>query len=121
MILDLMEENLPWRNIDSEKEEEILECKKRCLNEPEKYLFLKSTKNNNEIMNIFKYVKNLKFETEPDYNYILNQLSILKNKEIQKILYNNEINNQILILQHNLLTKNIHPNNNETLLNNNRI
>ena len=54
MILDLMEENLPWRNIDSEKEEEILECKKRCLNEPEKYLFLKSTKNNNEIMNIFK-------------------------------------------------------------------
>jgi tau tubulin kinase len=121
MILDLMEENLPWRNIDSEKEEEILECKKRCLNEPEKYLFLKSTKNNNEIMNIFKYVKNLKFETEPDYNYILNQLSILKNKEIQKILYNNEINNQILILQHNLLTKNIHPNNNETLLNDNRI
>ena len=121
MILDLMDENLPWRKIDSEKEDEILECKQRCLNEPEKYLFLKSTKNNNEIMNIFKYIKNLKFETEPDYNYILNQLSILKNKEIQKILYNNEINHQILILQQNLLTKNISSNYNETILNNNRI
>ena len=121
MILDLMGEDLPWRNIDSKKEDEILECKKRCMNEPDKYLFLKGTKNNNEIMNIFKYIKNLNFETEPDYNYILNQLSIIKNKEIQKILYNNEINNQILILQQNLLTKNIYTNNNETLLNNNRI
>ena len=121
MILDLMGEDLPWRNIDCKKEEEIIECKKRCMNEPDKYLFLKGTKNNNEIMNIFKYIKNLNFETEPDYNYILNQLSIIKNKEIQKILYNNEINNQILILQQNLLTKNIYTNNNETLLNNNRI
>ena len=121
MILDLMGEDLPWRNIDCKKEEEIVECKKRCMNEPDKYLFLKGTKNNNEIMNIFKYIKNLNFETEPDYNYILNQLSIIKNKEIQKILYNNEINNQILILQKNLLTKNININNNETLLNNNRI
>ena len=121
MILDLMGEDLPWRNIDCKKEEEIVECKKRCMNEPDKYLFLKGTKNNNEIMNIFKYIKNLNFETEPDYNYILNQLSIIKNKEIQKILYNNEINNQILILQKNLLTKNINTNNNETLLNNNRI
>ena len=76
MILDLMGEDLPWRNIDSKKEDEILECKKRCMDEPDKYLFLKSTKNNNEIMNIFKYIKNLNFETEPDYNYILNQLSI---------------------------------------------
>ena len=97
MILDLMGEDLPWRNIDCKKEEEIIECKKRCMNEPDKYLFLKG------------------------YNYILNQLSIIKNKEIQKILYNNEINNQILILQKNLLTKNINTNNNETLLNNNRI
>ena len=121
MILDLMGEDLPWRNIDCKKEEEIVECKKRCMNEPDKYLFLKGIKNNNEIMNIFKYIKNLNFETEPDYNYILNQLSIIKNKEIQKILYNNEINNQILILQKNLLTKNINTNNNETLLNNNRI
>ena len=28
MILDLMGEDLPWRNIDSKKEDEILECKK---------------------------------------------------------------------------------------------
>ena len=121
MILDLMGEDLPWRNIDCKKEEEIVECKKRCMNEPDKYLFLKGTKNNNEIMNIFKYIKNLNFETEPDYNYILNQLSIIKNKEIQKILYQNEINNQILIFQQNLLSTNTYPNYNESYLNNNKI
>ena len=119
MILDLMGEDLPWRNIDCKKEEEIIECKKRCMNEPDKYLFLKGTKNNNEIMNIFKYIKNLNFETEPDYNFIMNQLLILKNKEIQKILYNNEINNQILILQQNLLIKNNNTNNTQQLLLNN--
>ena len=105
MILDLMDENLPWRNIKNEKIDEIKECKKKCLDEPDKYLFLGNTKNNKEINNIFEYIKNLKFETEPDYNYITNQLSIIKNKEIQKILYNYEINNQILLLQKNLLIK----------------
>ena len=103
MILDLMDENLPWRNIKSEKIDEIKDCKKKCLDEPDKYLFLGSTKNIKEINNIFEYIKNLKFETEPDYNYIMNQLSIIKNKEIQKILYNYEMNNQILLLQKNLL------------------
>ena len=87
MILDLMGEDLPWRNIDSKKEDEILECKKRCMDEPDKYLFLKSTKNNNEIMNIFKYIKNLNFETEPDYNYILNQLSILNSTNYSTSIY----------------------------------
>ena len=72
-------------------------------------------------MNIFEYIKNLKFETEPDYNFIINQLLILKNKEIQKILYQNEINNQILILQQNLLSKNTYSNNNELYLDRNKI
>ena len=119
MLLDLMDENLPWRNINFENEDAIIDCKKKCLEEPEKYLFLKSTKNNKEIMTIFEYIKNLKFETEPDYNFIMNQLLILKNKEIQKILYNNEINNQILILQQNLLIKNNNTNNTQQLLLNN--
>ena len=121
MLLDLMDENLPWRNINFENEDAIIDCKKKCLEEPEKYLFLKSTKNNKEIMTIFEYIKNLKFETEPDYNFIMNQLLILKNKEIQKILYNNEINNQILILQQNLLSKNTYSNNNELYLDRNKI
>jgi serine/threonine protein kinase len=121
MLLDLMDENLPWRNINFENEDAIIDCKKKCLEEPKKYLFLKSTKNNKEIMTIFEYIKNLKFETEPDYNFIMNQLLILKNKEIQKILYNNEINNQILILQQNLLIKNNNTNNTQQLiLNNNK-
>ena len=121
MLLDLLNEQLPWRNIDSNNEKEIVKTKLKCLNDPEKYLFLTITKNNKEITNIFNYIKNLKYETEPDYEYISNQLIILKNKEIQKICYN-EINNQIQNLQKNLMVKNKNINNNnitENKINNN--
>ena len=113
MLLDLLNEKLPWRNISCEKEKEIIEIKQKCLNEPEKYLFLTNTKNNKEIMNIFTYIKKLNFETEPDYDFIFNQLSILKNKEIQKIYYNYELKNQILNLQKNLMVNN--PNQNQMI------
>ena len=107
MLLDLLNEQLPWRNYSFENEKEIIETKQKCIDDPEKYLFLTTTKNNKEIINIFNYIKNLKFENEPDYEYIYNQLSILKNKEIQKIYHNYEIKNQILNLQKNLM---INPN-----------
>ena len=119
MLLDLLNEKLPWRNYSFENEKEIIETKQKCIEEPEKYLFLTNTKNNKEIINIFNYIKNLKDENEPDYEYIYNQLSLLKNKEIQKIYYNYEINNQIINLQKNLminpnqkLEQNINSNNN---------
>ena len=121
MLLDLLNEKLPWRNCNSNNEKEIVETKLKCINDPEKYLFLTITKNNKEITNIFNYIKNLKYETEPDYEYISNQLTILKNKEIQKIYYN-EINNQIQNLQKNLMAKNKNINNNnitENKINNN--
>ena len=118
MILDLLNENLPWRNFSYENEKEIIDIKQKCIDNPEKYLFLKNTKNNKEIMNIFNYIKNLNFENEPDYDYIYNQLSILKNKEIQKIYYNYEINNQILYLQKNLLIKDSNQNYNINIQNN---
>ena len=117
MLLDLLNEKLPWRNC-SDNEKEILETKHKCLNDPDKYLFLTTTKNKKEIINIFNYIKNLKYETEPDYDYISNQLTILKNKEIQNIYYN-EINNQILNLQKNLMVKNPNINNNNITEKNN--
>ena len=112
MLLELLNEQLPWRNCSLDNEKEIIEMKIKCINEPEKYLFLTSTKNNKEIINIFNYIKNLKSDNEPDYQYIFNQLSILKNKEIQKIYYNYEIKNQILNLQKNLMTNNSNQNHN---------
>ena len=116
MLLDLLNENLPWRNCNGDNNEnEIFECKKKCIEYPEKYLFLTISKNNKEINNIFNYIKNLKNETEPDYEYISNQLSILKNKEIQKIYYKYEIKNQILNLQKNLMVKNDTQNNNNNI------
>jgi len=107
MLLDLLNEKLPWRNYSLGHEKAIFEIKQKCLDQPEKYLFLDSTKNCEEIMNIFNYIKNLKAESEPDYEYILNQLFFLKNKEIQKIYYNYEIKNQILNLQKNLVSQNV--------------
>ena len=106
MLLDLLNEKLPWRNLSCENEKEIIEIKQKCINDPEKYLFLTNTRKSKEILNIFNYIKNLDInENEPDYEYILNQLSILKKKEIQKIYYEYEINNQIVNLQKNLLVK----------------
>ena len=120
MLLDLLNEKLPWRNCNSDNEKEIVETKLKCINDPEKYLFLTITKNNKEITNIFNYIKNLKYETEPDYKYISNQLTILKNKEIQKIYYN-EINNQIQNLQKNLMAKNKNKNINNNNITENKI
>ena len=106
MLLYLLNEKLPWRNISCENEKEIIEIKQRCINEPEKYLFLTNTRNKKEILNIFDYIKNIgKNENDLDYEYIFNQLSILKNKEIQKIINNFKIKNQILNLQKNLKVK----------------
>ena len=106
MLLDLLNEKLPWRNLSCENEKEIIEIKQKCINDPEKYLFLTNTRKSKEILNIFNYIKNLDInENEPNYEYILNQLSILKKKEIQKIYYEYEINNQIVNLQKNLLVK----------------
>jgi len=68
--LDLLNEKLPWRNCKSDDEKEIVETKLKCINDPEKNLFLTITKNNKEITNIFNYIKNLKYETENDYKYI---------------------------------------------------
>ena len=99
-------------------EKEIIETKKKCIDEPEKYLFLTNTKNNEEIINIFNYIKNLKSNDEPDYEYIFRQLSILKNKEIKKIYYNYEVKNQILNLQKNLMIKNTNQNYNKIEPNN---
>ena len=105
MFLEMLNEKLPWSNLDYENEREIFELKKKCIAEPEKYLFLTVTKNSKEINNILNYIKSLNFESEPDYAYISNQIYILKNKAIQKIYYNIEIKSQIQTLQKNLMPK----------------
>ena len=118
MLLELLNENLPWRNFSFEQEKTIIEIKQKCIDDPEKYLFLTNTKNNKEILNIFNYIKHLNFETEPDYEFIFNQLIIAKNKEIQKIYKKYEINNQIMNLQKNLLVKTPNRNLDNANLNN---
>lgn len=103
MILDLLNEQIPWR------ESEEKNIKDKCINSPEKYLLLTTTKNKKEILNILNYIKNIE-NNICDYKYIYEQLYSLRNKEINIFYYKNEINKQITHLQNNLLP-NINNNN----------
>lgn len=113
MILELLDEKLPWRNYKNPKgenftnidNEEIKKIKEKCINEPEKYLFVNTTKNNTELLELLNYLKTLKYESKPNYLYIYELLNLSKNKEIKKLQPKNEIKEQILNLQKNLLFK----------------
>ena len=103
MILDLLNEIVPWRK-ENIKASDIKIIKEKCINEPEKYLLLTKTKDKKEILDILNYIKSLKYESKPNYNYIYEKLYILRNKEIQICYFKNELNKQINNLQKNLLS-----------------
>ena len=103
MILDLLNEKVPWRKENIIKSD-IKIIKEKCINDPEKYLFLTTTKDKKEISDILNYIKSLKYESKPNYNYIYEKLFILRNKEIQICYLKNELNKQINNLQKNLLS-----------------
>ena len=92
MILDLLNENLPWRNCKDDKEE-IKKMKEKCLSNPEQYLFLTTTKNKQEIINIYRYLSTLEYSTCPNYQYISSQLAMLRTKEINNLRYPYQWNN----------------------------
>ena len=94
MILDLLNENLPWRNCKDDKED-IQKMKEKCLSNPNENLFLTTTKNKEGILNIFNYINSLKYEDKPNYKYIYDQLFQLRLKELKAITYNYEYNCQM--------------------------
>jgi hypothetical protein len=94
MILDLLNENLPWRNCKEDKNE-IQKMKEKCLSDPIHNLFLTTTKDKIEIYNIFNHIKTLKYDSKPDYQYIYGQIFNLKQKEINLIYRNYEYNCQL--------------------------
>ena len=69
MILDLLNENLPWRNCKDDKED-IQKMKEKCLSNPKENLFLTTSKYKDGIFNIFNYISSLKYEDKPNYKYI---------------------------------------------------
>ena len=103
MILDLLNEAVPWRK-EGITVSDIKTVKENCINDPEKNLFLTTTKDKKEISDILNYIKSLKYESKPNYNYIYEKLYILRNKEIQICYFKSELNKQIFNLQKNLLS-----------------
>ncbi len=93
MILDLLNENLPWRNCKDDKED-IQKMKEKCLANPKENLFLTTSKYKDGIFNIFNYISTLKYEDKPNYKYIYDQLFQLRLKELKTITYNYEYNCQ---------------------------
>ena len=100
MILDLLNENLPWRNCKEDKNE-IIKMKEKCLQDPINNLFLTTTKDKIEIYNIFNHIKSLNYDSKPDYQYIYNQIFSLKQKEINAFYSNYEYNFQLNNLELN--------------------
>ena len=61
--------------------DEVKTIKERCLKQPEKYLW-KTTKEYDQIKNIFYHLLSLKYEDKPDYSYIRSELHLILERHI---------------------------------------
>lgn len=84
VILDLLNENLPWRTCKDDKDD-IKKVKEICLAEPEKKLLLSTTKGRKEILDILNHIKSLNYGDRPNYFLIKTKLTDLKLTEFNKI------------------------------------
>lgn len=85
MILDFLNEPLPWRNCKDNKADDVRDVKAKCLAEPEKHLWKTTTANLQEVRNIFNSIMKLKYGDRPDYNYIKLQLESLLHTEESRL------------------------------------
>ena len=68
-----LEEKLEWRENKEYTMEEVKGIKHKCLEDPEKHLWIK-TKNNQAVKNIFHHIRRLHYADKPDYEGIRQQL-----------------------------------------------
>jgi serine/threonine protein kinase len=89
MVLDLLNEILPWRSCKDDKDD-IKKVKEECLANPEKKLLLTTTKGKKEILDLLNHIKSLAYADRPNYNFIRTKLNELKMQEISKFkkMYN---------------------------------
>jgi len=83
VILDLLDEVLPWR-LSRDDKDEIKKKKEICLNNPDQ--FLPICKNKVEIKAILNHLKTLRYEDKPNYDLIRVCLKELRAKELKKKL-----------------------------------
>lgn len=82
VVLDFLNEQLPWRNCKDNKADDVRDVKTKCFSDPERYLWRTTTARNQEVRNIYYSLTPLKYEDRPDYEYIRQQLfSLLRNEE----------------------------------------
>ena len=82
IILDFLNEILPWRSCKDNKADDVRDVKIKCLNDPEQYLWKTTTANMTQVKNIFWSINGLKYGDRPDYAYIREQLNeLLRNEE----------------------------------------
>jgi len=82
VLLDFLNENLPWRACKDNKADDVRDVKARCFENPENLLWKTTTADNSEVKNIFYSIKDLEYKDRPNYEYIRMQLlSILQREE----------------------------------------
>lgn len=80
MLLDFLNEELPWRNARSNKMDDVRDIKAKCLADPERFLW-RATANTPEVKSIFYMISKLRYSDKPDYGFIRGQLNVLLQKE----------------------------------------
>jgi len=84
VVLDFLNEQLPWRNCKDNRADEVRDVKTKCFEDPEHNLWKTTTARLQEVKNIFYCLKKLQYVDRPDYEYIRQQLfSLLHNEEIK--------------------------------------
>ena len=81
VILDFLNEELPWRSCKDNKVDDVRDVKIRCFQDPEKNLWKTTTSKMPEVRNIFYSLLKLQYVDRPNYDYILEQLKNLLMKE----------------------------------------
>ncbi len=84
VILDFLNEQLPWRNCKDSKVDEVRDIKASCFRDPEHLLWRTTTASLPEIRDIFLYLMKLDYADQPDYDFIRQQLGSLLQKEEAK-------------------------------------
>lgn len=77
MVLEFLSEELPWRNLKSKNEDDIVKKKSECLEDPEHLLWRTATAKMVQVKNIFYSINKLQYADKPDYEYIRGQLQEL--------------------------------------------
>eukprot|EP00347_Sterkiella_histriomuscorum_P020241 403338552 len=85
VILDFLNEILPWRN--NSVKDEVKDIKLKCFSNPEKYLWTTTTRGLQQVKDIFYHLKNLEYADSPNYQFIRDKLIEIKNIQTTQFIH----------------------------------